>query len=413
MNEEKREENIASSNEEPVRPNLNVKDLILSLAAVLLCGCVLSGAIPAAFIGLASAALFVYVVIAIRNFGAVIQILLASIIATVLTFLPICGAVVLALILGTGTLAWLFITLPKYKWTPALLLAIAYALGFFVTSNLVVPLLSLTFLPAAALLAWAHTRDIGRTSTVVHATLGFLATVLAILCVIFWRSYGSINYDVLMRFVNELKQLFVTVGAEVGKMLWESIEGQAAQAAVPVESLEKLREAYAQVFSESNLRIMADTIMGLVPALVAVPTLIISYLADVVLLRKYYNTEWRSHMTPAACSLTISPAAGLMYFICLLIVMFVNKQSVFLMAVMNMCLILLPGLCFIGVNVLVQNAKRARGVIGVASILLVVAAVCCMGLSSLYFLALWGAYVTISAALHQNILQKLKENNEE
>ena len=99
MNEEKREENIASSNEEPVRPNLNVKDLILSLAAVLLCGCVLSGAIPAAFIGLASAALFVYVVIAIRNIGAVIQILLASIIATVLTFLPICGAVVLALIL--------------------------------------------------------------------------------------------------------------------------------------------------------------------------------------------------------------------------------------------------------------------------------------------------------------------------
>lgn len=413
MNEEKCEENIASSNEEPVRPNLNVKDLILSLAAVLLCGCVLSGAIPAAFIGLASAALFVYVVIAIRNIGAVIQILLASIIATVLTFLPICGAVVLALILGTGTLAWLFITLPKYKWTPALLLAIAYALGFLVTSNLVVPLLSLTFLPAAALLAWAHTRDIGRTSTVVYATLGFLATVLATLCVILWRSYGSINYDVLMRFVNELKQLFVTVGAEAGKMLWESIEGQAAQAAVPVESLEKLREAYAQVFSESNLRIVADTIMGLVPALVAVPTLIISYLADVVLLRKYYNTEWRSHMTPDACSLIISPAAGLIYFICLLIVMFVNKQSVFLMAVMNMCLILLPGLCLIGVNVLVQNAKRARGVIGVASILLVVAAVCCMGLSSLYFLALWGAYVTISAALHQKILQKMKENNEE
>lgn len=413
MNEEKREENIASSEAEMIRPNLNVKDLILSLVVVLLCGCVLSGAIPAAFVGLASAALFVYVVIAIRNIGAVIQILLTSVLVTILTFLPICGAAVLALILGTGTLAWLFITLPKYKWAPALLLAVAYGLGFLVTSNPVSPLLALTFLPAAALLAWAHTRDVGRTSTVLNTFLGFLVAVLATLCIILWRSYGSINYDVLMRFVNELKQLFVTVGTEAGQMLWESIEAQAAQVTVPAESLEKLREAYAQVFGESNLRAAADTIMGLVPALVSVPALIISYLSDVVLLRKYYNTEWRSRMTPASCTLIISPTAGLIYFVCLLIVMFVNKQSVFLMAVMNMCFILLPGLCLVGVNVLVQNARRARGVIGVASILLIVAAVCCMGLSSLYFLALWGAYATISAALHQKILQKLKENDEE
>ena len=412
MNEEKREENMQSSETGNSYPKLDKKDLILSLFAVLLCACILSGAIPASFIGLAAGALFAYTVIAVQNVGAVIQLLLTSIIVTVLTFLPVGGATTLALMLGTGTLSWLFMILPKYKWAPIGLLAVAYGLGFLATSNPVTPLLALVFLPAAALMAWAHARDLGRTSTVLHALLGFIITVLATLCILLLHTYGSVNYDVLVRFVNEVKALFVTVGTEAGKMLWESIESTSTQSTLPQESLEQLRENFAQVFNESTLRMVADTIMGLAPALITVPALIISYLSNVVLLRKYYNTEWRSRMTPAACSLTIGPAAGLIYFICFLIVMFVNKQSVFLMAIYNMCLILLPGLCLTGVNVILQNARRARGWMGVASILFLVVAVCCMGLSSFYFVALWGAYATITAALHQKIMQKMKDRDE-
>ena len=413
MNEEKREENIAFETNENVRPSLDKKDLILSLAAILLCGCVLSGAIPTIGITLATAALFAYTVIAIRNRGAVVQILLASVIATVLTFLPIVGSAVLALILGTGTLAWLFMVLPKYKWAPAGLLAVAYAIGCLVTSNLVTPLLAFAFLPAAALMAWAHSRDVGRTGTVLHAFLGFIVVVLATLCVVLWRAYGSLNYDVLMTFVNELKQLFVTIGTEAGKMLWESIEASSTQSAMQSEAGEQLRQMYAEIFSESSLKTIADSLMGLAPAIVGVPTMIIAYLADVVLLRKYYNTEWRSLMTPAACTLTISPAAGVIYFVCFLIAMFASSQSVFLMAVNNMYLLLLPGLCLTGVNAILQNAKRAKGWIGVVYILFLAFTICCMGFSSFYFVALWGAYVTISGALHQKIMEKMKGTDNE
>ena len=413
MNEEKREENIPFFEEKKGCPKLDKKDLILSLAAVLLCACVLSGSIPATFIGIAGAVLIAYTVIAVRNRGAVVQILLASIIASTLTFLPVVGTSVLALILGTGTLAWLFMILPKYKWAPIGLLAIAYGLGFLMTSNPVTPLLALAFLPAAALMAWAHERDIGRTNTVLHALLGFIIAVLATLCIVLLRAYGSVSYDMLMRFINETKTLFVTVGIEAGNLLWESIESASTQSALSPESLEKLSEMFAQVFGEESLRAMADTIMGLAPALITVPAIIISYLANVVLLRKYYNTEWRSLMTPAACSLTIGPATGLVYFLCFLVVMFANEQSVFVMTIYNMCLILLPGLCLTGVNVILQNARRAGGWIGMASILLLVAAVCCMGFSSLYFVALWGAYATITAALHQKIMQKMKDGDQE
>ena len=102
MNEEKREETMQSTDSKIARPKLNIKDLLLSLAAILVSACILSGAIPSAFVGLASLALFVYAVIAIRNAGAIIQLVLSALIATVLTFLPICGAAVLALAVQLG-----------------------------------------------------------------------------------------------------------------------------------------------------------------------------------------------------------------------------------------------------------------------------------------------------------------------
>ena len=412
MNEEKREETVESSQKEAINPKLNSRDLLLSLAAILISACVLSGAIPSAFVGLPSIALFVYAVIAIRNAGAIVQLVLSALIATVLTFLPICGAAVLALIIGTGVLAWLFMTLPKYKWAPIGLLAVAYALGFLVSADAITPFLSLSFLPAAALMAWAHARDLGRTATVLHAFLGFLVAILAALCTLLFRTYGAVNYDVLMTFITDLKALFVTIGTEAGKILWETVEATAAQSALPADSLEKLRASYAQVFSESNLQVTADTLMGLAPALVGVPALILSYLANVVLLRKYYNTEWRSRMTPAACTLDISPAAAVIYVLCMVLVIFVNEQSVFLMAITNMFFLLMPALALTGVNVVLFNARRAQGWVGKASILLLAAAICCMGINCLYFLALWGAYVIVSSALHQKILQKMKDQNE-
>ena len=406
------QENLNASINQEANPKLDKKDLILSLFAILLCGCVLSGAIPSAFVGLASAALFIYVVIAIRNAGAIIQLLLTSIVATAFTFLPIVGTATLSLILGAGVLAWLFMTLPKYKWAPVLLLAVAYGLGFLATSNPATALLAFAFLPAAALMAWAHARDLGRTLTVLHALLGFLLVALSALCIFLWHTYGSVNYDALMRLVDGLKNLFVAAGIEVGNKVLENFDLLIAPSGVSADAVAQMRGGYIALFAESNLRAIADLLMGAAPALIIAPTMILSYLADVVLLRKYYNTEWRSKMTPAACSLVISPATGVVYFVCFLIFMFANKTTIFTMAVTNMCLILMPGLCLTGVNVIRGNVRRATGWMKMATVLFLIAAVCCMGITILYFLALWGAYAVVSAALHQRIMQKMKDENQ-
>jgi hypothetical protein len=82
------------------------------------------------------------------------------------------------------------------------------------------------------------------------------------------------------------------------------------------------------------------------------------------------------------------------------------------MAITNMFFLLMPALALTGVNVVLFNARRAQGWVGKASVVLLVAAACCMGINCLYFLALWGAYVIVSSALHQKILQKMKDQNE-
>ena len=215
-----------------------------------------------------------------------------------------------------------------------------------------------------------------------------------------------------MRLVDGLKNLFVAAGIEVGNKVLENFDLLIAPSGVSADAVAQMRGGYIALFAESNLRAIADLLMGAAPALIIAPTMILSYLADVVLLRKYYNTEWRSKMTPAACSLVISPATGVVYFVCFLIFMFANKTTIFTMAVTNMCLILMPGLCLTGVNVIRGNVRRATGWMKMATVLFLIAAVCCMGITILYFLALWGAYAVVSAALHQRIMQKMKDENQ-
>ena len=88
------------------------------------------------------------------------------------------------------------------------------------------------------------------------------------------------------------------------------------------------------------------------------------------------------------------------------------RDPVAIAGIAGVLLLLLPALSLTGVNVVLYNARHAKGGFGKASVLLLAAVVCCMGVSSLYFLALWGAYVIVSSALHKKIMQKMKDQNE-
>jgi hypothetical protein len=54
-----------------------------------------------------------------------------------------------------------------------------------------------------------------------------------------------------------------------------------------------------------------------------------------------------------------------------------------------------------------RNSKGGRRILLVVPVVMLS---CCAGLSSLYFLALWGAYVTLMTMLHLKMLQKLSQS---
>jgi hypothetical protein len=269
--------------------------------------------------------------------------------------------------------------------------------------------LAFAFAPAAVLMALATVRDVGRTSTVLYTVGGFLISIVAFLCILLFKLYGAVSFDLLVHFVEELRVALVEALRGTGYLLWDLFVQSAEEAKVTAEQMEAVRNAYETAFNEANLQVLVNSVVGLAPAWIFIPTVTLAYGAHLFLLRRYYNTAWRSMMTPASCTVTVSATASVLYFVCFLIVIFIPRDSLFLMAVRNLFLILMPGLCLVGVHTIVFQVRRARGWFGVIWILLLAAMLCCAGFSSLYLLALWGAYAVVSVAIRKKILQKMKD----
>ena len=123
----------------------------------------------------------------------------------------------------------------------------------------------------------------------------------------------------------------------------------------------------------------------------------------------YYNTGLRQVVTPASRIFTMSVTASLLYYVSFLLTMFVDGSTLFGAAMQNVCLILLPGFCVLGAWSLLARIRFSKGGARIFWILLCVSFVCCAGFSALYFLALWGANTTITVALRNRMIQKMRE----
>ena len=391
------------------RPPIEGKDLALAIAALLLCALFLGGCIPSNWTWLTTAALFACVVIAVRSTGSVLLLLSITLLASLLTLSMEGGAFVLSIMVGCGSMTWLLTVSKRHRYTAFVVLVAAYGVCWLVSSDPLYSALAFAFAPAAVLMALATVRDVGRTSTVLYTVGGFLISIVAFLCILLFKLYGAVSFDLLVHFVEELRVALVEALRGTGYLLWDLFVQSAEEAKVTAEQMEAVRNAYETAFNEANLQVLVNSVVGLAPAWIFIPTVTLAYGAHLFLLRRYYNTAWRSMLTPASCTVTVSATASVLYFVCFLIVIFIPRDSLFLMAVRNLFLILMPGLCLVGVHTIVFQVRRARGWFGVIWILLLAAMLCCAGFSSLYLLALWGAYAVVSVAIRKKILQKMKD----
>lgn len=402
--------NNASNEKEPLNmwerreelPHVAGKHTILATAVCFLCALGLPLCFANEWVALVLlAVLFIYVAIAIRSPISVTMILVATVICTMLGGFSI-GAVFLALAVGTMTGAFLF-TASRLPYLTVLLPVAAACLEFAFVSDLRVALLSLAFLPAAILLALATLKGAERTMAICFAEAGLVLVVLAVILVVICDAMGGLGRDAILTYIGnlrgELVNAVITVRDEVLALANAGADAQT-------------KAAYDQMMAMLSNEMIADTVaqvFNLLPAIVLVICSIIAFFAQSMLNSAYYAVGLKDVLTPNARYFTMSVTAAVIYTLTFLLMIFVPYSSMVGAVVQNLCLILMPGLCILGVQGLLVSLTRSRGGMRIFMVILIASMLCCYTSGALYILAMWGAYDRVLFAIRKRMIEKLTQ----
>lgn len=347
------------------------------------------------------ALLFGAVVLLARARRTVIFLLVSSAIVSMLFGMAI-AAVFLGLIVGCAASTYLFTVDKKgYACGAILIPALVSVLVFLITRDVIASILSLAFLPAAALLAFATLTDRGRTTAICYAMGGFLLTALAMIAVLVYQYQGELTVEALQRGVDGAREAFADLLIRARDLMVQMLTEMAD---------EQTKVAYEQMLemaSDSLLRDVAGQIFTLLPALLTVTCSVLAFEAQVFLNASYRRSGLEAVLTENATRFTMSLTASMLYLIGFLLMIVLPMESVACSAAQNLTLILTPGLCLCGLMDLRILLIRAKGGTKAVLIVLLVSVLSCTGVSAIYMLAFWGAYAKIVTVLKQKMIEKM------
>lgn len=403
MSNEQEYENVWAHKE--ALPHVSVKWQIAAAIVCFLCAL----AIPfcsSFFVSLAVMVLLsVYTAIASRSPWAVFLLLVTAFSASFFTLNLSVGAVVMSVIVGVAVCAFLLTTL-KRAYFVCLPFLLACGITFLLRFDYRPALLPLVVLPAALLVAVATVKAKGKTSSVCFATAGLLLSVVAIVGVLIWQQYGSLGQNAIAEYFGGLRDGFIRDLLSVRDELLE-IAGQDGS-----EQAQLLQQQISKLMSDDTVTDMIAQLFNILPALVVMLCSVLAYEAHALLNSFYRSSGLQCVLTREACVLTISPTAAVIYAVTFILVLVLPSSTVFSATVQNLCLILMPGLCLVGVRGLFTALSKARGGMRVFFIFALAFLFCCYAGGVLYILAMWGAYYTITLFIRNKMIEKMKEKGD-
>ena len=174
--------------------------------------------------------------------------------------------------------------------------------------------------------------------------------------------------------------------------------------------IKELTEALNTLLSESTVNGLISQLYGILLGITVALCGILSYEAQLFLNLTYLKNGWKQVVTPATCVFTMSLTAAVLYLLGFVVLLFFGSYSIFTVLMQNVCIMLLPGFCVLGFWNSLQ-IKMAKGGGKVFLILLTVLALCCVGFSALYILAILGASSVILGAIQRKIQKKQNRDN--
>lgn len=313
------------------------------------------------------------------------------------------GAVVLSLIVGTASCTWLITTM-RLPILAILLPVLAGGVSYLWISDLRICLLALSFLPASLLLAYATLRSKTRASAICYGVVGLLISALILLGVIIWQECGSLSRDVIMTWVTNLREGliadFIAAREDVLRIaLEEGIDQNSTWVKLLTETLndEAVRKTVEQTFY-------------LMPAMAVVFCSVVAFEAQMLLNCFYRTAGLGVVLTKEATFFTMSLTSAILYSITFLLRIFLPVTSLAGATVQNISMILMPGLCVVGVIATLPMLARSNGSAKTFLLLMLAFMICCYPGGALYILAMWGAYTVVTHYLRTKMIQKMKEN---
>ena len=164
--------------------------------------------------------------------------------------------------------------------------------------------------------------------------------------------------------------------------------------------------------SDAVLSEVLTLFFAILPALAVMLASVVGFEAQLLLSHCYFYRGWRQVLTADATVFSMSVTSAVLYILTFIGSVLLGVSSVFGAALQNMCMILLPGLCVMGVGAIKGMLRTSRGASRFFIVAICLGSFFCAGFSALYFLALWGAYSVILAAIGKRMLEKLGGNGQ-
>ena len=298
---------------------------------------------------------------------------------------------ILALVTGTGTYAWLI----SYSGSPylAIIPVLAYSVTTVVTKNWFGSLLAAVFVIPALIMAHSFKVKAGRLSSLCRVSASFLAVIAAGVLFAMLYFLGEIRPDVIKDYVSDFSDLLTSMFSELEI---ELMNGQ-------IETL----------FSPEDAANMASRIVTVLPAVVVLIFNVAAFFAQRLFFSLARTTMGDGEFTNEMLAFIVSPGAGIVFVLSSLISMFTNATPTGYAVdtvCQNLFIILLPPLLGMGFMYFFARMAEKRRLPGPLMIVAISLLFFINLRIALMLVACFGAYASVAVPLAAFMRSKMNSD---
>ncbi len=210
------------------------------------------------------------------------------------------------------------------------------------TQDPLLSLLSLMAFPAALVLSRATMKNDGRVSAITATSFSLGLCLVAGLTLVWCRENAVVSFSSIISALDGVRDEWIATlqQPQYTELLQQS-----------------LQEQNLTLDMEVSLLIRA-VIELLFPALAVIFVNLLCFAAQLICIRSFGSTGMKQLITHSSQLFIMSIPAALIYLICAIACLFLSNQPLVFAVMQNLQLILLPGLCLIGIYKLIADMRK-------------------------------------------------------